>query len=88
MVHFKPICHYCENSDRVKKHGKGRTGLQRYYCVECGRSFQTRYIYKGNEIRIIQQIKRLNDEGRSPEQISVALQIPVSMVHQTLAAIA
>ncbi|WP_425482130.1 transposase [Budvicia diplopodorum] len=40
-----PLCPYCNITSRVKKHGKGRTGYQRYFCTSCSRTFQTKYIY-------------------------------------------
>ncbi|WP_415270875.1 transposase-like zinc-binding domain-containing protein [Leminorella richardii] len=38
-------CRYCGKSDSVRKHGKGRSGYPRYKCMDCNKTFQTKYIY-------------------------------------------
>ncbi|PHI29371.1 IS1/IS1595 family N-terminal zinc-binding domain-containing protein [Budvicia aquatica] len=39
-------CPHCHEWRSVRKHGKTRSGLQRYYCSECRRTFQIKYIYQ------------------------------------------
>lgn len=43
---YMSVCPYCHDRNYVRKHGKARSGLQRYYCSECQRTFQTKYIYQ------------------------------------------
>lgn len=38
-------CRHCNETGGVRKHGKARSGIQRYYCCECRKSFQIKYIY-------------------------------------------
>lgn len=40
-----PGCPYCDTVTPIRKHGKARSGLQRYLCFSCRRTFQSRYIY-------------------------------------------
>ncbi len=47
-------CRYCNKTEYTKKHGKSRAGLSRYFCKSCNKTFQIRYIYKGNENKMIQ----------------------------------
>ncbi|WP_144413140.1 IS1 family transposase [Pragia fontium] len=75
-----PICHHCNHATQVKKHGKSRTGFQRYYCLVCRKTFQTRYVYKGNEDKIEKQIERLSTQGHLPQAISTSLQVRLSTV--------
>lgn len=75
-----PICHHCARPDGVKKHGIGNTGNQRYYCRFCKRTFQTRYIYRGNEENMASQIKALLSLGHTPERISSETKIRLSTV--------
>lgn len=76
-----PICHHCTRHEGVKKHGIGNTGNQRYYCRFCKRTFQTRYIYRGNEDNIALQIKNLLSIGYTPERISTETQVRLSTVY-------
>ncbi|PHI31513.1 hypothetical protein CRN84_20295 [Budvicia aquatica] len=77
----KPICHHCNQTRRVRKHGKGRiTGTQRYYCQLCKKTFQTKYIYKANEALIARQVTRLLSQDNTPEMISTVLQVGLTKV--------
>lgn len=76
-----PICHHCARADGVKKHGIGNTGNQRYFCRFCKRTFQTRYIYRGNEENMAMQIKKLLSQGHTPEQISSETQVRLQTVN-------
>ncbi|WP_127526452.1 IS1 family transposase [Budvicia aquatica] len=42
---LRPTCPYCNIKTRVGKHGKARSGLARYRCLDCGCTFQSKYIY-------------------------------------------
>lgn len=70
---FHPICHYCEEKNHIRKHGISRAGIQRYLCTACNRTFQTRYIYQGNESDIHHLIKKLLAEGLSHSAIALQL---------------
>ena len=78
-----PVCHHCsENS--VRRHGLARSGVPRYYCTACKRTFQVRYIYQGNEMKILQRIKKLLAEGKSRIHISLLLGVSLRSVERHL----
>lgn len=72
-MEIKPCCHYCEDSQHVRKHGASRARIQRYFCKSCNKTFQTRYIYQGNEANIHHLIKKLLAEGLSHSAIALQL---------------
>lgn len=74
MKKERPICHHCGQGP-VRKHGFARSGLQRYLCTGCHRTFQTNYIYRGNEDDIARHIHRLLDEEYSVNDIAQLLQV-------------
>lgn len=45
MFKKRTPCRYCQDSQTVRKHGKGRAGYQRFYCVSCCKTFQIKYVY-------------------------------------------
>jgi transposase-like protein len=59
----------------VRKHGIAPSGLQRYFCISCKRTFQVSYIYPQHETHIIQQVKSLLDDAKSRDDISKILGI-------------
>lgn len=75
-----PICHYCGESDHTRRHGTNRAGVQRYYCMDCRKTFQTTYVYKGKEQNIAAQVERLLSENHTPEQISYEMQVRLATV--------
>ncbi|WP_428829308.1 transposase [Budvicia aquatica] len=40
-----PNCPHCHKPITVRKHGKARSGIQRYFCRGCHKAFQDKYIY-------------------------------------------
>lgn len=80
----KPCCHYCENTDHVRKHGTSRAQIQRYLCTACNRTFQTRYIYQGNESDIHRLIKKLLAEGVSHTEITKQLGISGNVISRSI----
>ncbi len=77
---IKLCCHYCEKQGSVRKHGKSRAGIPRYRCNACGRTFQTRYIYPGNEVDIYPLIQARLNEGLSHSDIANQLGINVEII--------
>lgn len=80
MKNDVPICHHCDRSNGIKRHGITQSGHQRYLCTLCKRTFQTGYIYKGREQHIIGQIERLMADNLTPKQISAELQVDLETV--------
>lgn len=79
-MEIKPCCHYCEDSDHVRKHGSSRSRIQRYLCLTCNRTFQTRYIYQGNESDIHRLIKKWLSEGQNHSEIARHLGIKTDVI--------
>lgn len=42
----RPACRYCGRVEYVRLHGKAKSGIVRYRCLACKRSFQIKYIYE------------------------------------------
>ncbi|GKX53955.1 hypothetical protein SOASR030_00670 [Leminorella grimontii] len=41
----KPACRHCGLVSDVRLHGKAKSGMTRYRCMACKKSFQLKYIY-------------------------------------------
>lgn len=78
------MCHHCSEKSGVRRHGKARSGLQRYYCSNCKRTFQINYIYQGNEGKIIQQVEALYEQGKSRSEICFNLGVSHAVVDRYL----
>lgn len=87
MKYLKPECPFCSQKDAVRKHGIGNTGLQRYLCTRCHRTFQTRYYYKANYQNTNDQISGLAKAGKSPQEIGAQLKISVATVNRRVKAL-
>ncbi|WP_425482149.1 transposase [Budvicia diplopodorum] len=75
---IKPCCHYCGNSQHVRKHGVSRARIQRYLCMSCNQTFQVRYIYHSYESNVYQLIDKMLSEGQS--HISIARQLGIDAI--------
>lgn len=40
-----PVCPYCSEETHIRKHGKAPSKIQRYRCLSCTKTFQSKYIY-------------------------------------------
>lgn len=52
-------CRFCGSVEHVRKHGSGKsTKMQRYYCTDCVKTFQVKYIYNVSqpEVSLTQEI--------------------------------
>lgn len=79
-MNIKLCCHYCEKTNSIRKHGSSRAGIPRYYCSACKKTFQTRYIYQGNESDIHRLIRKLLAEGKSHATIASQLGIQLEII--------
>ena len=46
MAKIEVACRFCGGSKEVRRHGTGSTGLQRYRCADCKKTFQIDYNYE------------------------------------------
>lgn len=56
----KPECPYCGDFFLVRRHGKSRAKIQRYYCGNCKSTFQSKYIYT---------LKKNNQEDNAADNV-------------------
>ena len=56
MAVIEVSCIHCHTTDGVLKNGKAPTGLQRYICRNCNRSFQLDFIYNANKPGVHERI--------------------------------
>ncbi|WP_425559367.1 IS1/IS1595 family N-terminal zinc-binding domain-containing protein [Kistimonas scapharcae] len=49
MVVIDVVCPHCRSIDGVVKNGKADSGLQRYLCRHCKRSFQLDFIHNAKK---------------------------------------
>ena len=49
MAVIKVVCVHCDTTDGVVKNGKAPSGIQRYLCRSCKRSFQLEFVYNANK---------------------------------------
>ncbi|MBK5071763.1 IS1 family transposase [Budviciaceae bacterium CWB-B4] len=84
MIRLNPECPHCHRKEGIRKHGTSRTRLQRYMCIDCGKTFQTRYYYRANYHNINSQISELVRKGWSAQKIGIHLKISVNTVNRRL----
>ena len=81
-----PSCGYCHGSST--KHGRTRSGDQRYRCRQCHRSFITYYSQSARHRDIDRKIAKLTCEGCGIRSISRVLNISVTTVMGRIRSIA
>ncbi|GKX57078.1 transposase [Leminorella grimontii] len=79
-----PECKYCGKNDRVCKHGRGKSGLQRYRCENCQRTFQSKYIYQAYQPELRQEIISRYLTGESVFEISLGVKVNAETVKRFL----
>ena len=75
MAVVKVVCIHCNQSDDVIKNGKAKSGLQRFLCRLCNKSFQLDYLYNGNQPDTHEQIVQLTINGSGVRDIERVLKI-------------
>ncbi|GKX55281.1 hypothetical protein SOASR030_13930 [Leminorella grimontii] len=80
----QPECPFCNTNQAVRKHGLGNSGLQRYLCKDCRRTFQHRYYYHANYPDISEQIDTLIGERWSVRKISYHLKVSEETVYRRI----
>ncbi|SQI36476.1 Transposase and inactivated derivatives [Leminorella richardii] len=80
----QPVCPFCNSNSEVRKHGLGNSGLQRYLCKNCRRTFQSRYYYHANYHDVSEKIDVLIGEGWSVRKISAHLKVSEETVYRRI----
>ena len=79
MASIQVLCIHCD-SELVYKHGKAPTGLQRFRCRDCHRSFQYEYRYEGNKHDIPEKIIAMAMNGSGVRDTSRVLGVSITTV--------
>ncbi len=79
MATIEVTCIHCQSS-LVYKHGKAPTGLQRYRCRECKRSFQYEYRYNANKKDVAEKIITMAMNGSGVRDTARVLGVSITTV--------
>ena len=80
MVHTEIIkCRYCHSSD-LQKNGRRATGIQRWRCKSCHKSFQIAYLYNASKPGVKEQIIELTLNSSGVRDICRVLKISKNTV--------
>ncbi len=79
MTTITVICPQCE-ADKVYRHGKARSGEQRYRCRECYHCFQLDYRYEANKPGVADKIIDMAMNGSGVRDTSRVLGISITTV--------
>ncbi len=71
-----PSCH----SDSIYRHGRARSGMQRYRCKDCHHCFQSDYLYEGNKPGVGDKIVDMAMNGSGVRDTGRVLGISVTTV--------
>jgi len=67
-------CPYC-NSTNLRKHSIASSGIRRWYCNSCKKTFQQKYRYNARKPGTKEQILKLTLNGSGVRDISRVLKI-------------
>ncbi|MDC9607143.1 IS1-like element transposase [Xenorhabdus griffiniae] len=84
MATVEVKCRFCQQTEYVKKHGKGEAGHQRYRCFSCQRTFQLDYAYRACQAGIKEQVVDLAMNNAGIRNTARALHISINAVVRTL----
>ena len=79
MVTVPVTCPCCE-TDKIYRHGKARSGEQRYRCRECHHCFQLDYRYEANKPGVAEKIIDMAMNGSGVRDTSRVLGISITTV--------
>ena len=80
MATIPVVCTHCQQAKKVIRHGKAKTGHQRYLCKHCNKSFQLEYSYNGNQPGIHERIITMTMNSAGVRDISRILKISPTTV--------
>lgn len=76
-------CKYCK-SKNLKKNGKSSSGEQRYFCLDCKKTMQLKYLRNGDKPEIKEKIIKMAHNGNGVRQTSRILEISINTVMKEL----
>ncbi len=84
MVTIEVACRHCNETQPVRKHGKGRGGYPRYYCNDCKRTFQLSYLYRAHQPGMKEKIIEMASQGAGIRHTSRTLKVGLNTVMRYL----
>lgn len=84
MVTIEVACKYCSLTYPVRKHGFGRAGFPRYFCMACQKSFQLNYRYNAYKHGAKENILGMSVNGNSLRATARELKVGVNTVIRTV----
>ncbi|MBC8949975.1 IS1-like element transposase [Xenorhabdus sp. TS4] len=84
MATVEVKCRFCQQTEFVKKQGKGNSGHQRYRCLSCKRTFQLEYAYRAYQPGIKEQVFDLAMNSPGIHDTAHALHISINVVVRVL----
>jgi len=79
MVSVLVKCTACQ-SELIYRHGKARSGLQRYRCRDCHHCFQLDYLYEANKPCVTDKITEMALNGSGVRDTGRVLGISITTV--------
>ena len=79
MVSVLVKCSACQ-SELIYRHGKARSGLQRYRCRDCHHCFQLDYLYEANKPCVTDKIAEMALNGSGVRDTGRVLGISITTV--------
>ncbi|VEJ55490.1 IS1 family transposase [Pragia fontium] len=77
-------CQFCGSTESIRKHGKSKIGIQRFWCLSCNKTYQRNYIYKTYDSYMQAIIKNLLSKGLESDGIAKALALPSGRVDKII----
>ena len=82
MATIEVVCVYCRSVEGVVRNGKAPSGLQRYYCRPCRRSFQMDFINNANKPGVRERIVEMALNGSGVRDTARVLGIsPTTVIY-------
>lgn len=79
MANILVKCPSC-GGEQVYRHGKARSGLQRYRCRDCHHCFQLEYLYEANKPGVTEKIIDMAMNGSGVRDTGRVLGISITTV--------
>lgn len=79
MASIQVKCSSCQG-ELVYRHGKARSGLQRYRCRDCHHCFQLEYLYEANKPGVAGKISDMAMNGSGVRDTGRVLGISITTV--------
>ena len=79
MASIPVKCPSCQG-ELVYRHGKARSGIQRYRCRDCRHCFQLDYLYEANKPGVVEKISDMAMNGSGVRDTGRVLGISVTTV--------